>query len=152
MWPTLIPLTLIYEHSGLSHSDSCFQHQEKNGLLFWKRWVNVSENENNLGAPFPLALEQNDTTLYLHYCISKKVEVTSKNIYFSTITAGICTNCTGLLASFKACCRFKIWPRITLICLSKWCRSKPLSCYGNRRAIKCAIITRAMSKTLVFIE
>jgi hypothetical protein len=38
----------------MSKSD---QHQEKNGLLFWKRWVKVSENENSLGAPFPLALQ-----------------------------------------------------------------------------------------------
>lgn len=52
-------------------------------------------------------------------------------IYFSTTTAGICTNWTGDLPSFNACVRFSIWPRITDICLSNRCLSNPLSCCNS---------------------
>lgn len=51
------------------------------------------------------------------------------------MTAGICTSCTGLLESFKACCKLRICPLITLICLSKWCRSKPLSCCSTHEIV-----------------
>lgn len=52
--------------------------------------------------------------------------------YRSTRTAGICTSCTGLLRSFSAWVRFRIWPRITAICLSNAFLLKPLSCCKGR--------------------
>lgn len=51
-----------------------------------------------------------------------------KYTHRSTITAGIWTNWTGLLPSFKACVKLSIWPRITDICRSKKLLSNPLSC------------------------
>ena len=53
--------------------------------------------------------------------------------YLSTMTAGICTSCTGLFPSFKACVKFKICPLITDICFSNNPRSKPLSCRNNSK-------------------
>ena len=70
------------------------QHQEKNGALFWKRWVNVSLKWRNLSV------------------------VPTRPLDRSTITTGIWTNCNGLLASFRAWVKFRICPRITLICFS----------------------------------
>lgn len=51
----------------------------------------------------------------------------------STMTAGICTSCTGLFPSFSAWVRFSICPRITDICFSNSPRSKPLSCLNSSR-------------------
>lgn len=60
----------------------------------------------------------------------------NENTHFSTITAGIWTNCTGLLLSFNACVKFKICPLITDIWRSNKRLSKPLSCCNTERKKK----------------
>lgn len=60
----------------------------------------------------------------------------NENTHFSTITAGIWTNCTGLLLSFNACVKFKICPLITDIWRSNKRLSKPLSCCNTERKNK----------------
>jgi hypothetical protein len=44
------------------------QHQEKNGLLFWKRWVKVSLNDLNLEVvpTLPFDLKRNNLFEYGH--------------------------------------------------------------------------------------
>lgn len=87
------------------------------GLLFWKRCLNDPKRVDPCWI-FDLKRSK----------ISSKFLPQVKCTHRSTMTAGICTSCTGLLPSFKAWVRFRIWPRITDICFSNSPRSKPLSC------------------------
>lgn len=65
------------------------QHQEKKGLLFWKRWVNVSENENNFGVPFPFALKRWNERVKFHYFFIDISETNSKiQIFEGTFLVG----------------------------------------------------------------
>ena len=109
-----------------------FQHHEKKGALLWNLWVKVSLKflKRSVVPTWPLDLKTKKIVN------QSKVFFTKKNIYRSTITTGIWTNCRGLLASFKAWVRFRICPLITLICFSYKCRSKPLSVYRTKKGYK----------------